>query len=226
MHLYLQRNSADDPLRTWVLTRPDRSRFYFDVDGYQTATVDKTVTSCAHLRAQRRHQPQHRGAEYLTDTTGRRTLTFEYFATGDDHDVFAGNVKQTDVPNRPTADRQPAPGDHRHQRPADHLHLRLRRHAAAADRRRRDRVRSRSTLSTTRPPDHPTKLVRVDDPRGGGTHWPTNRSPPVTCSSGGVKTLTDRADKATGFTYTDPDGDSGSFVSSTVTDANGTPRST
>ncbi len=34
VHLYLQKTGSSDTSRAWVVTRPDRTQFYFDVDGY------------------------------------------------------------------------------------------------------------------------------------------------------------------------------------------------
>lgn len=44
VHLYLQKTGSTDPTRAWVMTTPDRTRFYFDADGYQTALADRNGT--------------------------------------------------------------------------------------------------------------------------------------------------------------------------------------
>ncbi|GGM19757.1 DNRLRE domain-containing protein [Micromonospora yangpuensis] len=224
VHLYLQRHSDDDPMRTWVLTRPDRSRFYFDVDGYQTAVVDKNGNELRFTYERSGGTNRNTGVlKYLTDTTGRRTLTFDYFATGDSHDVFAGNVKQTGVPN--LTNRQIV----NQLRSITDINGRRITFTYGTDGMLRQLVDGAghpgekpfnffydTTAGITN-----QKLVRVDDPRGGGTRLAYEPQSAGDLLRWRVRTLTDRADKATGFSYTDPDGSTGSFVSSTVTDANG-----
>jgi RHS repeat-associated protein len=41
VNLYLRSVAANPPERRWALTRPDKVTFYFDVDGYPTAVVDR-----------------------------------------------------------------------------------------------------------------------------------------------------------------------------------------
>ena len=41
VHLYLQRTGSADPGRAWVLTRPDRTQFFFGLNGVATSIVDR-----------------------------------------------------------------------------------------------------------------------------------------------------------------------------------------
>src|SRR5258708_11073148 len=47
LHYYLQQPGTCDPsgktenARAWLLTRPDRTQFWFDCQGYQTAIIDR-----------------------------------------------------------------------------------------------------------------------------------------------------------------------------------------
>src|SRR5918996_1239580 len=41
VHLYLREYSKSDPARKWALTRPDRTTFFFDQDGFPTSVEDK-----------------------------------------------------------------------------------------------------------------------------------------------------------------------------------------
>ncbi|MGP3921550.1 DNRLRE domain-containing protein, partial [Nonomuraea sp. 10N515B] len=63
VHLYLQRvpESASlpdrysrDPARQWVFTKPDRTQFFFDEEGFQSAIVDKNGNTMA-FTYERRH---------------------------------------------------------------------------------------------------------------------------------------------------------------------------
>jgi RHS repeat-associated protein len=223
VHLYLQRHSDDDPVRTWVMTRPDRSQFYFDADGYQTAIVDKNGNDLLFTYERTNVGNRNTGVlKYLTDATGRRTLTFEYFNTGDSYDYFVNNVKRsgTNLANAQIVNQ-------------------LRSIVDITGRRITFTYSDKGLLQQVidgqgNPDEKPfgfyyddaqgmtnPKLIRVDDPRGHGTkvaYYPQ--------SSGSLlrwraQTVTDRADKATEFAYSDPDGSTGSFIQSVVTDANG-----
>ncbi|PTX47999.1 YD repeat-containing protein [Melghirimyces profundicolus] len=69
-----------------------------------------------------------------------------------------------------------------------------------------------------------TKLVKITDPRGNATHLDYYMpSDPETdnLNKWRLQTLTDREGGDTTFDYVDPDGTSGSYIESTVTDANG-----
>ena len=63
------------------MTRPDRSQFFFDADGYQTAVVDKNGNDLRFTYERVKVGNRNTGVlKYITDATGRRTLTFEYYA--------------------------------------------------------------------------------------------------------------------------------------------------
>jgi hypothetical protein len=40
-HLLLQKHLGGDAARAWVMTKPDRTQFFFDSDGYSSAVVDR-----------------------------------------------------------------------------------------------------------------------------------------------------------------------------------------
>ncbi|MEJ3749690.1 DNRLRE domain-containing protein [Actinomycetes bacterium KLBMP 9797] len=223
VHLYLQRHSNDDPVRTWVMTRPDRSQFYFDADGYQTAIVDKNGNDLLFTYERTNIGNRNTGVlKYLTDATGRRTLTFEYFNTGDNYEYFVGNVKRsgTNLTN------------------AQIVHQ-LRSIVDVTGRRitftYSDKGLLQQVIDGQGTPDEKPfgfyyddaagmtnpKLVRVDDPRGHGTKLGYFPASAGTLLRWRAQQVTDRVDKATEFTYADPDGSTGSFIQSVVTDANG-----
>ncbi|MGW4947749.1 DNRLRE domain-containing protein [Actinoplanes sp. NPDC004185] len=224
VHLYLQRN-GDDPTRTWVMTRPDRSQFYFDVDGYQTAVVDKNGNDLRFTYERVKVGNRNTGVlKYITDATGRRTLTFEYFNSGDNFPFFTGNsdTKQsgTNLANGQIVNQLRAITDVSGRR----ITLTY-----------NDKGMLREVLDGQGTADEKPfgfyyddaagqnnpKLVRVDDPRGNGTklgYFPASAGNLLKWRTAKV---TDRNDKDTDFTYTDPDGSTGSSIENVVTDANG-----
>ncbi|MEU1880058.1 DNRLRE domain-containing protein [Streptosporangium sp. NPDC020072] len=83
IHLYLQRTGSTDPRRSWVMTKPDRTQFFFDDEGYQSAIVDKNgnTMSFTYERALCGNRPG-KYLRYITDAAGRRTLTLDYYKRG------------------------------------------------------------------------------------------------------------------------------------------------
>jgi RHS repeat-associated protein len=90
VHLFLERkvecepNMQQDPSdRAWVMTKPDRTEFWFNCAGYLTSIVDKNENEMRFVYEVRRsnNQPTH-FLRYIEDATGRRTLTIDYYAKG------------------------------------------------------------------------------------------------------------------------------------------------
>ncbi|MBR7834792.1 RHS repeat protein, partial [Actinospica durhamensis] len=77
VHLYLQRTGSADPDRAWVLTRPDRTQFFFGLDGVASAIVDRVGNTVAYQYAEPAGAP-FRHLLAVVDAAGRRTLTFHY----------------------------------------------------------------------------------------------------------------------------------------------------
>ncbi|MEV6630256.1 DNRLRE domain-containing protein [Actinoplanes sp. NPDC051470] len=223
VHLYLQRNGDSDPMRTWVMTRPDRSQFAFDADGYQTAVIDKNGNDLRFTYERAKIGNRNTGVlKYITDATGRRTLTFEYFNPGDDFDYFVGN----------SDDRRSASNLANAQ-----IVNQLRAITDVTGRRvtltYNDKGQLRELIDGQGDPGEKPfgfyyddtllspKLVRVDDPRGNGTTMGYHPASAGALLNGRTERVSDRNDKATAFTYRDPDGTTGSFIENVVTDANG-----
>jgi hypothetical protein len=81
VHYYLQdKDSADcsangkDPIaRAWLMTAPDRTQFWFDCQGYQTAVIDKNGNEADFTYTQRNSNNQPREfLDYITDPTAGR----------------------------------------------------------------------------------------------------------------------------------------------------------
>ncbi|MFI6500342.1 DNRLRE domain-containing protein [Nonomuraea typhae] len=95
LHLYLQRvpraddpaRLSRDPLRQWVFTKPDRTQFFFDEDGYQSAVVDKNgnTMTFTYERRLKCFNKTTKFLQHITDAAGRRTLSIEYYKKGQDY---------------------------------------------------------------------------------------------------------------------------------------------
>jgi hypothetical protein len=79
VHLYLQKHLGGDPTRAWVMTKPDRTQFFFDTDGYPSAVVDRNGNTQTFTYAQRKSANKPiKFLAYMTDPAGRQTLTLDY----------------------------------------------------------------------------------------------------------------------------------------------------
>jgi RHS repeat-associated protein len=99
VHLYLRHYSDTDPTRAWALTRPDRTTFFYDGDGYPTAVEDGNRNRLSFTLedvpvSERTGGPKRRIAT-VTDASGQgtaaapnRTFSIDYYSkaeTGASH---------------------------------------------------------------------------------------------------------------------------------------------
>ncbi|MEV4970872.1 DNRLRE domain-containing protein [Streptomyces scopuliridis] len=67
----------------WTLTRPDGTRFLFGCDGYMTSTVDKNGNTQTYTYEERKsNNKPTKFLKYITDPAGRQSLTVEYWEKG------------------------------------------------------------------------------------------------------------------------------------------------
>ena len=86
------RTSQRDGSRAWLLTRPDRTQFWFDCQGYQSAVVDRNGNEADFTYSQRNSNNQPvKFLDYITDPAGRQTLTLTYYAKGDTYSYIDAN---------------------------------------------------------------------------------------------------------------------------------------
>jgi RHS repeat-associated protein len=222
VHLYLQKVGGTDPTRTWVMTRPDRTKFYFDTEGYQSATVDKNNNTLTFTYEQRQSNNRPvKFVKYLTDAASRQTLTIDYFEKGENYswiDDTGTKVSGTNLTNPFIIDQIQSITD------VDGRTLAF----TYTDKGLLGELidGSGSSLAKTfrftydaTQGNKNVKLISVKDPRGNSTrlgyydlptddpkfHW-------------WAKTITDRPGFTTSFAYLDPDGSAGSQIQTTVTD--------
>src|SRR5690606_20768438 len=90
VHLYLKHlaecGPQDENAQAWRMTAPDRTKFYFDCEGYVSSTVDNNGNQMDFVYEERRsNNKPTKFLLYITDPAGRRTLAVDYWAKGDDY---------------------------------------------------------------------------------------------------------------------------------------------
>lgn len=100
LHYFLQQvadcppNGKGTTARAWLMTAPDRTQFYFDCQGYQSAIVDKNGNTAGFTYSIDSNGQPGKLLDYITDPSGRRTLTITYYAKGQSYSYIDsdGNV--------------------------------------------------------------------------------------------------------------------------------------
>ncbi|MEU0566878.1 DNRLRE domain-containing protein [Nonomuraea sp. NPDC005983] len=240
VHLYLQRvpddrypdYPTDDPQRQWVFTKPDRTQFFFDDEGFQSAIVDKNGNTMSFTYERRRsNNKPTKFLQYITDATGRRTLTFDYYAKGQNYtyinDTTWQPVEGTKLTNPHIIDNVESITDIAGRKVTfayTDKGLMARMVDGAGD----DEAKTFAFQYDATQGNKNVKLVKVIDPRShtetpqGSQKYSTKldyydaTEDPEDLWK--VQTLTDRLGQDTGFSYEDPDGPGDAVVHATVTD--------
>jgi RHS repeat-associated protein len=229
VHYYLQRqvvcDNKTEESRAWLMTRPDRSQFFYDCDGYLSAIVDKNGNEQDFTyTARKSNNKPTKFLSYITDPAGRQTLTITYYAKGENSYTYiddAGNeVKDSNLTNPHIIDQVESVTDIS-GRTITFTYTTQGLMAKMVDG-ANDPTNAKTfgfTYDATQGTNN-VKLVKVTDPRLHATsldyyapqagddpqfHWD-------------LKTITDRLTHGTTFAYTDPDGTSGSTIQTVVTD--------
>ncbi len=221
VHLYLQKTGSADPLRQWVFTKPDRTQFFFDDEGFQSAIVDKNgnTMSFTYERRKSNNKPT-KFLQYITDAAGRRTLTLTYFKKGQDYTYIADDgaeVDDTKLTNPHIIDNVESITDIA-GRTVTFAYTDKGLMAKMVDGAGDDGAKTfRFTYDATQGNKN-VKLVKVTDPRGNATDLQYYEAPVDPKDKWKIETLTDRLDGVTRFDYVDPDGPQGGVIHATVTD--------
>ena len=226
VHLYLQQLADCGPqvtnARAWVMTRPDRTQFFYDCAGYPTAVVDKNGNEADFTYTAR--NSQNKPTEfltYVTDPSGRKTLSVSYFAKGDSYQYVDGAgavVSGTNLTDPQIIDHVKSITDVS-GREIDFLYTTNGLLARMVDGAGSGAAKTFSFGYDATQGMKNVKLVQVTDPRGDATrisyydpvtdpkfHWWTQR---VTDRLGGTRSLS----------YVEPGTVTGAAVQTTVTDA-------
>ncbi|MGW7483467.1 DNRLRE domain-containing protein [Nonomuraea muscovyensis] len=229
VHLYLQRVAktgapdqySDDPARQWVFTKPDRTQFFFDEEGFQSAIVDKNGNTMS-FTYQRRHSNNKptKFLQYITDAAGRQTLTFDYYKKGQDYTYIGDDgaeVEATKLTNPHIIDNVESITDIAGRKVTftytDKGLMAKMVDGAGDDGAKTFQLAYDATQGTKN-----VKLVAVKDPRGNTTsldYYDATEDPEDLWK---VQTLTDRLGGDTTFAYEDPDGPQGGVINATVVD--------
>jgi RHS repeat-associated protein len=223
VHLYLQKLSSTDAARAWVLTRPDRTQFLFDADGYQSATRDKNGNELLFTYDRRKSNNKPiKFLKYLTDAAARQTLSLTTYAKGQAYDYYDSGTGQrlsaTNLTNPHIIDQVQTITDISGRKLSlvysDKGLLKELVDGVGDPQAKKFLFDYDATQGNKN-----VKLVKVTDPRSNATNLayysPPNDDPKF---HWWAKTITDRRSNSTGFAYVDPDGPQGSVMETTVTD--------
>ncbi|MFI5889955.1 DNRLRE domain-containing protein [Actinoplanes sp. NPDC051513] len=226
VHLYLQQLVDCQPktenARAWSMTRPDRTVYFYDCDGYPTAQVDANGNEADYTYSSR--QSQNKPTEfltYITDPVSRQTLTVTYYAKGDAYSYVdgAGNlVAATNLTDPQIIDHVKSVSDIS-GRTVNFYYTVQGLLGRLVDGAGDPAAKTfKFTYDATQGMKN-VKLVAATDPRGN-----TSRIayyPPSSAYKWLTQSVTDRLGKSTQFSYLEPGTVTGATQQTTVTDANG-----
>ncbi|WP_137815314.1 DNRLRE domain-containing protein, partial [Gandjariella thermophila] len=227
VHLYLQQLASCGPrvtnARAWEMTSPDRTQFFYDCEGFPTSMVDKNGNEADFTYSDRKseNKPEEFLA-YITDPTGRRTLTVTYFTKGDNYNYIDSNgnlASGTNLTNPKIIDHVKSITDIS-GREIDFLYTTNGLLARMVDGAGTSIAKTFNFAYDATQGMKNVKLVQVTDPRGNNTH--VSYYDPVTDPKfhWWTQNVTDRLNHTTGFAYTEPGTITNAAIKTTVTDAN------
>ncbi|WP_214324798.1 DNRLRE domain-containing protein [Nonomuraea sediminis] len=221
IHLYLQKTGSADPLRQWVFTKPDRTQFFFDDEGFQSAIVDKNGNTMSFTYERRRsNNKPTKFLQYITDAAGRRTLSLDYYAKGQDYTYIndAGQeVSDTKLTNPHIIDNVQTITDIA-GRKVSFTYTDKGLLAKMVDGDGDAQAKTFRFSYDATQGNKNVKLKTVKDPRDHSTTFSYYEAPVDPKDKWKISDLTDRLQGRTHFDYVDPDGSQGSTINATVTD--------
>ncbi|NEE04775.1 golvesin C-terminal-like domain-containing protein, partial [Phytoactinopolyspora halotolerans] len=222
VNLYLQKTGSSDPTRAWVFTAPDRTEFYFDEDGYQSALADNNGNELLFTYESRKSKNKPiKFLRYLTDPTGRQTLTIDYYTKGQDYtyvDDTGAAQSDSNLTNPKIIDQVESITDISGRR-IEFVYTEQGLLAEMTDGVGEDEAKTFGFSYDATQGNKNVKLVEVTDPRGNSTALTYFESTQDPKAKWMLESLTDRAGGTTQFAYVDPDGPQGGTIETTVTDA-------
>ncbi|GAA2418578.1 hypothetical protein GCM10010404_91470 [Nonomuraea africana] len=229
VHLYLQRvaDAADparyseDPTRQWVFTKPDRTQFVFDEEGFQSAIVDKNgnTMSFTYERRKSNNKPT-KFLQYITDAAARETLRLTYYKKGQDYTYIndeGAEVSDTKLTSPHIIDNVESITDIA-GRKVTFTYTDKGLMAKMVDGFGDAGAKTFRFTYDALQGNKNVKLVAIEDPRGNATKLKYYTAPVDPKDLWKVETLTDRLNGVTKFDYVDPDGPQGGMIHATITD--------
>ncbi|MFU8854699.1 DNRLRE domain-containing protein [Micromonospora sp. SL1-18] len=235
VHLHLEKvtnldckPNTQEP-KAWRLTKPDRTQFFYDCEGFLTSTVDNNGNEMLFTYEERKsNNKPTKFLKYITDPMVRQTLTVDYYAKGQDYDY----IDDTDW-TRKSATKLTNPHIIDHVSQVTDLSGRKMTFTYTDKGLLGELVDGSGSSGSMGAPkvftfaydmtqgNKNVKLVRVTDPRGKATslvyNYPQTGDDPRFHWT--TKSYTDRLGNLTKFGYVDPDGPQGKTINTTVTDA-------
>ncbi|MEU2742065.1 DNRLRE domain-containing protein [Streptomyces sp. NPDC007095] len=220
--------SADDTPDAWSMTKPDGTRFFYDCEGYPSSIVDKNGNTETFTYAVRKsNNAPRKFLQYITDATGRQTLTVTYYNKGDNYSYVddTGTVQSgTNLTNPKIIDHvasMTALGDGTNPaRKITFLYTTQGLMAQLTDGAGSSQPKVFGFTYDATQGTKNVKLVKITDPRGHATqlayYAPQSGDDPR--YHWWAKTITDRLTNTTGFAYAADTG-TPAFTDTTVTDA-------
>ncbi len=209
VNLYLERVQTGKKEHQWVFTRPDRTQFIFDEEGYHIATRDKNGHELKFIYEKGHFHPKSKVLTKIIDAANRETLTIQYYTKKDTKNPkIIGKIKTiTDISGRTLAFTY---YDKHHDVRSGTLAKLVDGAGTEEAKVFRFKYDSKSLH---------TKLVEVTDPRGHTTKFRYIKSGK---DKGKVAQIIDRLKGVTHFHYKDTDKPphNNSEVITTVVDAN------
>ncbi|MFF4828063.1 DNRLRE domain-containing protein [Streptomyces sp. NPDC001312] len=216
--------SKEAAMRAWKMTRPDRTQFWYDCDGYLTSVVDKNGNTQTYTYEKLTSgNKRAKLLRYITDPAGRKTLEIEYYAKGESYpyiDDAGAKLTGSKLTNPDIIDHAKSMTDVSGRKVSFvYSDKGLLREMTDGDGSTQPKVFT-FTYDATQGKKN-VKLVEVTDPRGHATsldyYYPQTGDDPK--FHWRAKTIVDRLGGSTRFEYTDPDGTAGSTIQTKVTDA-------
>ncbi|MEU4770963.1 DNRLRE domain-containing protein [Micromonospora sp. NPDC023644] len=231
VHLHLQKVTTLDckpntqEPKAWLLTKPDRTQFYYDCEGFLSSVVDNNGNELRFVYEERKsNNKPTKFLRYLLDATGRQTLTIDYYTKGQTFDY----IDDTDWTRKSATNlTNPKIIDHISQitdvsgRKLTFTYTDKGLLGELVDGAGASQPKTFKFAYDMTQGNKNVKLVKVTDPRGNATgltyHYPQTGDDPKWHWT--TKSYTDRLGHLTQFAYVDPDGPQGNNVNTTVTDA-------